>query len=106
MTDDLKEQLRQPLGMSMFLRADDMHAEMEAQRKEALAHITDLEARLAAAEAGEDALAELCKEVVRLFEALAQRPKPDAQYFRPTMDSHGLVAMRSAIAAYEARRKG
>jgi len=52
------------------------------------------------------ALAELCKEVVRLFEALAQRPKPDAQYFRPTMDSHGLVAMRSAIAAYEARRKG
>jgi hypothetical protein len=81
MTDDLKERLRAgvPITKQILLEGVtfDLRGFLDLQQ-EALARITDLEARLAAAKAGEDALA------------------ADLRRFRHT----------AALAAYEARRKG
>ena len=97
MTDDLKERLRQSLAMSMFLRPDGLYAELESQRKEALARITELEARLAAAEAGEDALAEALREIANC----GQSAEPDHWKFRCMAREKA----HAALAAYEARRE-
>ena len=73
MTGDLKERLR---GLDTIGGIGPMAA----------ARITDLEARLAAAEAGEDALAECLRRLLK-------------------GDSY-LAHSEAALAAYEARRKG
>lgn len=78
MTDDLKERLKK--------WPTPLHGE-------ALARITDLEARLAAAEAGED--------------ALASTGENFAIAIGMGWDLEGVIdAFKAALDAYEARRKG
>lgn len=84
MTDDLKERLRDNLYYSWGDESD--------VGERALARITDLEARLAAAEAGEDALAKAGSEA-RI--ALAGMVRPD----------NAVNLLDAALADYEARRK-
>ena len=84
----------------------------------AKARITDLEARLAAAEAGEDALA---KQAIRVMASLAaaisllgrggkaaKKAAPSDKMFDQMLKDYraSLEAGRAALAAYEARRKG
>jgi len=99
MTDDLKERLRhadeyEPLGHDGW---------------EALDCITDLEARLAAAEAGEDALAEVLRSYrADLCEGFCLEAEWSGEaHNHPEIqrDCGGCLAA-AALAAYEARRKG
>ncbi len=100
MTDDLKERL-----LSWQPGQDE-----EALREEAVARITDLESRLAAAEAGEDALAE----ALRPFGFFSDEPNTTQQAweirycdrFEDWIDFGDMESARDALAAYEARRKG
>ncbi len=89
MTDDLKERLR--------IKADMIHlgetiawGSDVALMHEAVARITDLEASLAAAEAGEDALAEALQRWLEEEEGKGRC---------------GTITAYGALAAYEARRK-
>lgn len=86
MTDDLKERLS--VYGKPGTRGSD-HPQSIVCR-DALAHITDLEARLAVAEAGEDALEEIAY---------------DEDFADPKCGCLPCRA-RFALAAYEARRKG
>jgi len=101
MTDDLK--LRQ------WDRCWPGNINLEVAVDEALARITDLEARLAAAEAGEDALAE----ALRPFGFCSDEPNTTPQTweirycdrFEDWIDFGDMESARDALAAYEARRE-
>jgi len=101
MTDDLK--LRQ------WDRCWPGNINLEVAVDEALARITDLEARLAAAEAGEDALAE----ALRPFGFFSDEPNTTQQAweirycdrFEDWIDFGDMESARDALAAYEARRE-
>lgn len=82
--DDLKEQL-----LTWYPGQDE-----ESLREEAVARITDLETRLAAAEAGLDALAMGIAIEMEVHASLGTTTKAKAD------------AILAALAAYEARRKG
>ena len=105
MTDDLKEQLG-VYGKLGTRGSDHPHSVV---CREALARITDLEARLAAAEAGEDALAEALRSYrADLCEGFCLEAEwSDEAHNHPAMqrDCGGCLAA-AALAAYEARRKG
>ena len=98
MTDDLKERL-----LSWQPGQDE-----EALREEALARITDLEARLAAAEAGEDALAAALMGLRGIVEgidgAMNHGTWRDENSLR-LKDTSAWIAAYLALATYEARRK-
>jgi len=98
MTDDLKERLRTNLYYSWGDESD--------VGEQALSYITDLEARLAAAEAGEDALAKVTdayKEMLATVEgecpSLVNEDSGASQVLLNLM-----LAAERAIAAYDARR--
>ncbi len=97
MTDDLKERLLARLDPRSW---DPLCAE-------AAARITDLEARLAAVEAGEDALAEALRSYrADLCEGFCLEAEwSDEAHNHPAMqrDCGGCLAA-AALAAYEARR--
>ena len=93
MTDDLKERLLARLDPRSW---DPLCAE-------AAARITDLEARLAAAEAGEDALAEAIRITrERLMDAV--HSEFDGVWSAEDFNEQEAEAV-SALAAYEARRE-
>jgi len=121
MTDDLKERLRNPLGPEVdggyhtyswvidlceeaFNRIANLEAalaESQAAEEGALMILTTVTAERDAARAGEDALAEAVRRQIA-FEAwwitiggVCPEPLVDAP-----------IRLRSALAAYEARRKG
>lgn len=74
---------------------------LRAQAAKDKARIERLEARLAAAEAGEDALAEAARGVETIVE-----DQVDDTLYLPGFVDNGLARLRAALAAYEARRKG
>ena len=96
MTDDLKERPRNPMAPEVggyrytYPWVIDLY-------EEAFNYITDLEARLAAAEAGEDALAKALREIANC----GQSAEPDHWKFRCMAREKA----RAALATYEARRK-
>ncbi len=106
MTDDLKERLR--------IKADMIHlgetiawGSDVALMHEAVARITDLEASLAAAEAGEDALAKVTDAYKELL-ANVEGECPslvDEDSGASQMLLNLMLAAESALAAYEARRE-
>lgn len=109
MTDDLKERLRygtvDPVTgehLDLGVYAHVAHEGITA----ALAHITDLEARLAAAEAGENALAGALRGAV---DTLRGASRQLTEFHRGSLKGRvwgqmTLEIVSAALAAYEARR--
>ena len=134
MTDDLKERLRDGVPVTKQILHEgvtfDLQGVLDLQL-EALAYITDLEARLAAAEAKAKRWEESSNKMTEFYEhrgkllegvnakLAAAEAGEDAlatemewalpileQHMTHPNDEHWLEWVRAALAAYEARRKG